>query len=156
MGKRRVLALVVAGIIGTSVASIAPAAACEDQGCTPGYWKQAQHFDSWVGYAPTQMFDSIFRYRGGQIVEDPIFPGMTLLQVLEQGGGGLSALGRHTVAALLNASGFPSDYLYHSTGAVIYDFQVYWDGTADMTPKQAREWLKNRFEAANELGCPFD
>ena len=35
---------------------------------------------------------------------DDAFPGMTLLEVLSQGGGGLNALGRHTVAALLNAA----------------------------------------------------
>ena len=22
------------------------------EGCTPGFWKQDQHFDSWVGFAP--------------------------------------------------------------------------------------------------------
>ena len=22
------------------------------EGCTPGFWKQTQHFDSWVGFAP--------------------------------------------------------------------------------------------------------
>ena len=30
-------------------------------GCTPGYWKQEQHFDSWVptGYAPGDDFDTV-------------------------------------------------------------------------------------------------
>ncbi len=37
---------------------------------------------------------------------DYAFPGMTLLDVLWQGGGGLKALGRHTVAALLHATVF--------------------------------------------------
>jgi hypothetical protein len=23
------------------------------QGCTPGFWKQTQHFDSWKGFTPT-------------------------------------------------------------------------------------------------------
>jgi hypothetical protein len=63
--------------------------------CSPGYWKQSQHADSWVGYAPNQLFSSVF---------DNAFPGMTLQQVLAQGGGGLKALGRHVVAELLNAS----------------------------------------------------
>jgi hypothetical protein len=31
-----------------------------DQGCTPGYWKQPQHLDDWVGYAPTDSYNSIF------------------------------------------------------------------------------------------------
>ncbi len=61
------------------------------EGCTPGYWKQSQHFDSWTGYSPSTQFSAVF---------ENAFPGKTLLQVLEQGGGGLNALGRHTVAAL--------------------------------------------------------
>ena len=35
---------------------------------------------------------------------DDAFPGKTLLQVLQTGGGGLTALGRQTVGALLNAA----------------------------------------------------
>ncbi len=30
------------------------------EGCTPGYWKQTQHFDSWVGFQPSQFFDAVF------------------------------------------------------------------------------------------------
>ena len=30
------------------------------EGCTPGFWKQEQHFDSWVGFAPTDSFDAVF------------------------------------------------------------------------------------------------
>lgn len=68
------------------------------EGCTPGYWKQKQHFDSWTNppYDPDNMFVSAGF--------DDAFPGMTLLEVLKQGGGGLKALGRHTVAALLNTA----------------------------------------------------
>ncbi len=65
------------------------------QWCSPGYWKQPHHSDSWVGYAPNQLFSSVF---------ENAFPGLTLRQVLAQGGGGLNALGRHVVAQLLNAS----------------------------------------------------
>ena len=41
------------------------ATACVDvkrpgEGCTPGYWKQPQHFDSWVGYTPSQSFEAVF------------------------------------------------------------------------------------------------
>src|SRR5215210_35264 len=31
-----------------------------NEGCTPGYWKQPQHFDSWVVYSPNQLFSSVF------------------------------------------------------------------------------------------------
>jgi hypothetical protein len=43
-------------------------------------------------YAPSTPFSAVF---------DDAFPGKTLLQVLQQGEGGLTALGRHTVAALV-------------------------------------------------------
>ncbi len=61
--------------------------------CSPGYWKQSQHFDSYVGYTPTQLFSSVF---------SNAFPAKTLVGVLSNGGGGLNALGRQVVAALLN------------------------------------------------------
>ncbi|MGH7476605.1 MAG: hypothetical protein ACRELD_09975 [Longimicrobiales bacterium] len=110
------------------------------QGCTPGYWKQPHHFDSWVGYAPGQQFSSVF---------DDAFPGMTLLEVLQQGGGGLKALGRHTVAALLNAS---SGIAYGlSANDVINAFNATFEGT-----DRDYEALKNDFEARNESGCPLN
>lgn len=30
------------------------------EGCTPGYWKQQKHFDSWVNYTPNQTLESVF------------------------------------------------------------------------------------------------
>src|SRR5262245_29821740 len=32
----------------------------EIAGCTPGYWKQSQHFDSWVGHSPNDSFEAVF------------------------------------------------------------------------------------------------
>ena len=78
------------------------------EGCTPGYWKQKQHFDSWADpYDPTDLFSDHF---------ENAFPGMTLLEVLGNGGGGLNALGRHTVAALLNSANSGVSFK-RSTGA---------------------------------------
>ncbi len=107
----------------------------EGRGCTPGYWKQDQHFDSWpAAYTPSMLFDDVFANA---------FPGKTLLQVLGTGGGGLNALGRHTVAALLSgASGFSLP-----SGDVIDLFNNY---HATNT-----EELKNYFASWNELGCPL-
>jgi hypothetical protein len=65
------------------------------QYCSPGYWKQSQHIDSYVGYFPTTLFSSVFA---------DAFPGKNLVQVLSTGGGGLVAFGRATVGGLLNAS----------------------------------------------------
>src|SRR5579884_3847298 len=66
------------------------------QGCSLGYWKQSQHFHSWTALKPTDSFESVFGVDA--------FPGSpTLLDVLWMGGGGVNALGRQAVAALLNA-----------------------------------------------------
>ncbi len=70
------------------------------QYCSPGYWKQPQHFDSYVTYSPNATFLSVFGVNA--------FPGMTLVQVLSNGGGGLDAYGRKAVGALLNASALNS------------------------------------------------
>lgn len=71
------------------------------QYCSPGYWKQSQHFNNWVIFYPDKQFSKVF---------ENAFPGKTLLQVLEQGGGGLNKLGRYTVTALLNSVKVNSPY----------------------------------------------
>jgi hypothetical protein len=110
------------------------------EGCTPGYWKQDQHVDSWPApYTPNTLFSAVF---------ENAFPGMTLLEVLEQGGGGLNALGRHTVAALLNAASTGVDYPW-TVQQVITAFN-------NVFPGGNYETLKNQLEGFNELGCPLD
>ncbi len=113
------------------------------EGCTPGYWKQEQHFDSWTApYAPATLFSAVF---------EDAFPGLTLLQVLSLQGGGLNALGRHTVAALLNgASGGVSYDL--AAAQVIAEFNALYP-SAD---KDSYEALKNTFATFNEQGCPLN
>jgi hypothetical protein len=72
---------------------------------------------------------------------------MTLLEVLQQGGGGLNALGRHTVAALLNAAS--DDVAFGPTPQQIIDaFNAVFPGGDYST-------LKNRLERLNEQGCPL-
>jgi hypothetical protein len=109
------------------------------EGCTPGYWKAPQHFDSWVGYSPNQLFSSVFVNA---------FPGKTLVQVAALNGGGLNALGRHTVAALLSASN--DDVSYPDS---VEDVIALFNEAYDLSDY---ERLKNRFEAQNEAGCPLD
>jgi hypothetical protein len=73
---------------------------------------------------------------------------MTLLQVLEQGGGGLKALGRHTVAALLNAAS--SGVSYDLTVAeVINAFNAAF-------ASGGYETQKDEFAGFNEQGCPLN
>ncbi len=109
------------------------------QGCTPGYWKQTQHFDSWNGFTPNQLFSSVF---------EDAFPGKTLLQVMQQGGGGLNALGRHTVAALLNSAQPGVSFDIGSPAGVVAMFNNAYPGS-DYEP------LKNLFAGYNEQGCPI-
>ena len=73
---------------------------CEEkkggEGCTPGYWKN--HLWAWdaTPYSPGDSYDGTFGVT--------LFPGMTLEQVINQGGGGYMRIGRHSVAALLSAA----------------------------------------------------
>jgi len=108
------------------------------QGCTPGYWKQKQHFDSWVKYKPTDSFAAIFG----------VPYNLTLLQALEKGGGGKEALGRHAVAALLNAAANGVSYYYIEREIIAMVQQAWATGNYE-TPK-------NLLAAENERGCPLN
>ncbi len=113
-----------------------------DEGCTPGYWKQEQHFDSWPApYTPDMLFSDVF---------EDAFPGMTLVDVAANGGGGLDALGRHTVAALLNGASDGVNYEF-TDEEVIHMFNDLFPGTEDEF-----DALKDTFEYNNELGCPLN
>jgi hypothetical protein len=112
------------------------------QGCTPGYWKQKHHFADWTApYQPDDLFSDYFV---------DAFPGRSLLQVVSKGGGGLDALGRHTVAALLNSANAEVSYDLTSQDVI--------DAFNDLYPasKNDYESLKNEFEAFNEQGCPLN
>ena len=116
-----------------------------NEGCTPGYWKQDQHLDSWVGtgYAPNQDFDTVF---GVNFFN----PNQTLVQAAGANGGGTDALARHAVAALLNSASADVDYPY--TTAQVLDI-VQGDGAYAGLSVEAR---KNLLAAANELGCDLN
>lgn len=110
------------------------------QGCTPGYWKQSQHFDSWTApYTPNTLFSAVFANA---------FPGKTLLQVLGNGGGDLDALGRHTVAALLNTASAGVEYDFSTAGVIAAFNTAYANGN--------HEAQKNIFARFNEQGCPLN
>lgn len=114
-----------------------------DEGCTPGYWKQSQHFDSWPApYTTGTLFGSVF---------EDAFPGLTLLNVVANPGGAkLNQLGVHAVAALLSAGSSGVDYAL-TTAEVIQMFNDTFPGTdADYVA------LKDIFAAFNELGCPLN
>lgn len=110
-------------------------------GCTPGYWKQRNHFDSWTDLTPQDQLSVIF----GRPVDG------SLLDGLKARGGGLDALLRHASAAALNAT---HPELVPGPGVdtlaeVVVAFQTAYD-TGDYEP------AKNAFEATNSVGCPLD
>jgi hypothetical protein len=119
------------------------------EGCTPGFWKQTQHFDSWFGFDPNQSFEDVFgvdvtlRSGGRGTIDDP-----TLLEALQANGGGVNALARHAVSALLNAS----------NPDVSFDFspQQVIDLVQDAIASGNFEAAKNLLAAANEQVCPLN
>ncbi|MDQ3957946.1 MAG: Ig-like domain repeat protein, partial [Actinomycetota bacterium] len=112
------------------------------QGCTPGYWKQDQHFDSWTGVTPSSSFEAIFG-------RPTAFPGNpSMLTVLRFDGAGLQALGRHAAAALLNANSPGVDYPFLSS-EVIQMFQAAFDSGDPVLI----EITKNEFDAASNALC---
>ena len=107
-------------------------------GCTPGFRRQPQHFEYWVGYAPGDSFADVFGVdRSG-----------TLLDNVTARGGGENALARHAMAALLNASNSEVDYDM-SVAEIIAAVQSAF-ASGDF------ETVKNQFEAFNEQGCTVD
>ena len=64
------------------------------EGCTLGYWKN--HTDRWECYSTCTLYGEVFNNAPSELAD------MTLLEVLNQGGGGIYNLGRQSVAALLN------------------------------------------------------
>ena len=76
------------------------------EGCTPGYWKQPHHFDSWPAeLTPDMSYSSVFgrvieiRTKDAGNVTDP-----TLLQALSALGGKVNTAARHSTAAYINAT----------------------------------------------------
>jgi hypothetical protein len=128
-----------------------------DQGCGPGFWKQEQHFDSWVLYSPGQSFESLFgpveplRVKKKDQINGPTVEEPTLLQALNAPGGGINALARQAVAALLNAESPDVDYALSWLEVITY-FQA----AVGSTDPSVIETQKDDFEDLNELGCPLN
>ncbi|UCG54608.1 MAG: hypothetical protein JSV32_08550 [Dehalococcoidia bacterium] len=109
------------------------------EGLTPGFWKN--HLGDWVGYNPTDDFATVFGAG----------PSITLLDALIEGGGASVALGRHAVAALLNAANPDINYPLTVTEVIAAVYGA-WDG-GDF------EGVKNILEGYNEAdhgSCPPD
>ena len=137
MKKRNVLLIALLVVVMSLVIAI-PASATVMGGCTPGYWKQEHHFDSWVTYSPGDYYDDVFG----------VGPHITLLDALWARGGGEYAYQRHSTAALLNAANTEVG-LYFTTDQIIL-----W--AASCYGHWMMEDIKDLFEGWNETGCPLN
>jgi len=115
-------------------------ASYDDDGCTPGFWKQSHHFDQWVQYTPDDSFDDVFGV--------PSSGGFTLFEALRAKGGGEGGLQRHAVAALLNAVSPALNFLLTEVDVIAIVQAGY--ATGDF------ESAKNLLEQANDEGCPLN
>ena len=120
-----------------------------DEGCTPGYWKQEQHFDSWVGFTQNQDLESVFDVPDGLNLDST-----TLLDALSLSGGsgvagGARILMRAAVAALLNSAGV--DYTM-TTAEVIAAVNT----ALASNDRATMLALAADLDADNNLGCPLN
>jgi hypothetical protein len=125
------------------------------EGCTPGFWKNnAKNWgaSAWVGYAPGDSFETIF---GVDVTLNAngkkTYPTPTLLQALDANGGGINALARHAVAALLNIANPDIGYGIGSTAALITMVH-----DAIVSGEDAIDALHTLLADYNEAGCPID
>jgi hypothetical protein len=116
----------------------------EGEGCTPGFWKNLkQHGDFWT-LDPDSLVSELFIATAGTDAG-----AQTLIEALENGGGGVDALLRQAVAAVLNArAGLDFPFTEAEIIAAV---------NAAITSGDAAtiEALKNDLDEANNLGCPF-
>lgn len=124
-------------------------------GCTPGYWKN--HPGVWPApYDTDPLFSSVFTVPSEHAAS--LGGTKTLSDVLTQGGGCEKALGRHGVAALLNArgtelgelSGFPL-----TVPVVVVAVNDALAGPDCGQPGSTIESTKNYLEGWNEQSCPL-
>jgi hypothetical protein len=110
-----------------------------NEGCSLDYWKT--HTAEWpAGYSTSRDFDATFGVNA-------FTPNITLLQALQRSGGGVNALARQAVAALLNAAS-PNVAYPLSTQQVIALVQ------AALAPRGNLCGTTTQLEALNSLGCP--
>jgi hypothetical protein len=117
------------------------------QGLTPGFWKNNAAkwgASAWEGYSPSQSVESVFGSAFGSLGS------LTLAEALGTGGGGINALLRHSVAAVLNAANSNVDYPL-TTSQTISGVQA-----AVAGGDTAVEQFKNQLDGYNNYGANLD
>jgi hypothetical protein len=97
----------ISGHASGNVSTHGPAADCSI-GLSHGYWKN--HTSNWPSpFASTQLFKDAGT--SNSLLDAPgVTTGKTMLQVLKLGGGGMTALAREVVGALLNSQNFAPNF----------------------------------------------
>lgn len=131
--------------------SLPHVAAADDcpSGYTPGYWKNHPQAWSAAGLGPDDSFKEVFGVTTTFNV--------TLMDMLRAKGGDADALGRHAVAALLNANHpevaypYSPDEIKVTVAATLSQYQIaLFSGNDLSTEKVSIEALKDVYEALNE------
>lgn len=118
------------------------------EGCSLGYWKN--HPGCWECYDPDMPFSEVFDRvisvgKGKKAADDP-----TLMEALNGNGGGVTALARQAVAALLNACDPDIDYPLTEGEIVDGVYDILSDGASKSEISEAAGYL----DYFNNLGCP--
>ena len=123
------------------------------QGCTPGYWKQTQHLDSWLatGFSPNQTLESVF-----DVPNQFGLDNKTLRQALSFKGsttntGAAQILLRAAVSALLNSAHPDIDYP-RTTAEVIAQVNA----ALASNNRNTMLSLAAELDADNNLSCPLN
>jgi len=111
------------------------------EGCTPGYWKNHPESFAGTGYATDDTVGEVFTSLAGTSVGD-----LTLIEALNLGDGGLNALLRQAVAALLNASSPEVDYPLDAATVIALTNAAVLSGQYEAT--------KNLLDQYNNFGAP--
>lgn len=137
----------------TQLPAAAAAQGCAE-GCTPGYWKT--HPELWDG-AGTDDFTLSIKHQqsfNGVLGVDQSLSGVsdatTLLQAASTGGGDITALNRHTAAALASA-----DTAIHYPYTVASVVALYLDAVGAVVGDETVATAHKTLASANELGCPL-
>jgi hypothetical protein len=131
------------------------------QGCTPGYWKQSQHFDSWpASYAPTDLVRDVFNVSAflsngildlnGDGVDDTLLAALNYQGTTGKTGAARSLL-RAAVAALLASASPDLDY-------PLTNSQVINQVNAALASNNRNTMLRlaGQLDQYNNLSCPLN
>jgi len=121
-----------------------------NEGCTPGYWQSHTYTWEALGISSESKFGEMFGLLESETITINQHPNRitdpTLVQAIKAQGGGLNALVRHSVAALLNSQS-AINYPLTSEQVVLSFYEAYSSQNYDVT--------KDMFAELNENGCPF-